>query len=617
MQSKFNVEAGRVGQHLSNRLGAWALSHRDCTFRVWAPRARRIEVKLVESGRIELLAPDVEGYHTGTFAEIDAGSAYLYRIDGKLERPDPASRLQSEGVHGPSRVCNLAHDWQDSAWRGVPLHSYVIYELHVGTFSRLGTFDGVVPQLEGLRELGITAVEIMPVAQFPGTRNWGYDGVYPFAVQHSYGGARGLQRLVDACHRAGLAVILDVVYNHLGPEGNYLQDFGPYFTDRYQTPWGQALNFDGAESEGVRRYFLENALHWLEDFHIDALRLDAVHAMVDRSAQPFLEELSDAVHRRGEELGRHQYLIAESDLNDPRVVRPSVLGGLGLDAMWCDDFHHAAHSLITGEKAGYYADFGRLEDLARAFRTGMSSPGKYSPFRRRRHGRPGPDLQPRQSVVCMQNHDQVGNRLLGERNAVLLGFEQQKLAAGILCLVRFVPLLFMGEEYGETAPFQYFVDHGDAGLLEAIRRGRAAEFASFAWSEPAPDPAAPETLERCVLNHQLRFSGQHEVLYRLHRALLRMRPQLVSELPDECVALEAARVLLVQRQELAWIVYHFSAQPCEIALPVPAGAWRTLLSSADPEWGGPAERCPSHIDSSGEVRLQLHPYSFICAWRGE
>jgi maltooligosyltrehalose trehalohydrolase len=283
--------------------------------------------------------------------------------------------------------------------------------------------------------------------------------------------------------------------------------------------------------------------------------------------------------------------------------------------MWCDDFHHAAHTLITGERSGYYLDFGRLEDLAQAFRTGMSSPGKYSPFRRRRHGRPAPDLQPRQGVVCIQNHDQIGNRLLGERSAVLLGFEQQKLAAGVLCLSRFVPLLFMGEEYGETAPFQYFVDHGDEGLLEAIRKGRAEEFASFAWSEPAPDPAAQETLERCVLNHELRFSGQHEVLYRLYRALLRVRPQLVSESPDECVAFEAARVLLVRRQERAWIAYHFSAEPREVTLPVPPGAWRILLSSADPEWGGPGPRCPSHLHSPGEVRLQLQPHSFLCGWR--
>ncbi|HEU4580630.1 MAG TPA: malto-oligosyltrehalose trehalohydrolase [Polyangiaceae bacterium] len=431
------------------RLGASPLRDGRCTFEVWAPQARRVEVKLVDSGRIEVLQPDGRGYFAATLAKVPVGAAYLYRLDGERERPDPASRQQASGVHGPSQVCDLsAHQWQDSAWRGVPLRDYVIYELHVGTFSRAGTFDGVIPELQRLRALGITALEIMPVAQFPGARNWGYDGVYPFAVQDSYGGAPGLQRLVDACHQAGLAVILDVVYNHLGPEGNYLRDFGPYFTDRYSTPWGAALNFDGADNEGVRRYFIENALHWVEDFHIDALRLDAVHAIIDCSARPFLEELADTVRERGERLGRRPYLIAESDLNDPRLVRPSALGGHGLDAVWSDDFHHAAHSLLTGETSGYYADFGHIEDLARAFQSGMSRPGEYSGYRRRRHGRSGAILAPEQGVVCVQNHDQIGNRLLGERSGTLLNFDQQKLAAAVLCLSPYLPLLFMGEEYG-------------------------------------------------------------------------------------------------------------------------------------------------------------------------
>jgi maltooligosyltrehalose trehalohydrolase len=596
---------------VSERLGATPLANHSCAFQVWAPNATRVEVKLGHSERLELLRATGDGYYTGRVNQVEVGSPYLFRLNGELERPDPASRQQSDGVHGPSRVCDLAYDWQDAGWRGVPLRRYVIYEIHVGTFSRLGTFDGVIAQLERLRELGVTAVELMPVAQFPGSRNWGYDGVYPFAVQQSYGGPRALQRLVDACHRVGLAVVLDVVYNHLGPEGNYLGDFAPYFTDQYRTPWGRALNFDGAQSEGVRRYFLQNALQWVEDFHVDALRLDAIHAIVDRSARPFLEELADLIHRRGEELGRHLYVIGESDLNDPRVVRPSALGGHGLDGMWSDDFHHSAHSLITGETSGYYADFGQVEHLAQAFRGGMSNAGAYSRFRQRRHGRPGPDLRPEQHVVCLQNHDQVGNRLLGERSSALMSFEQQKLAAGILCLCRFVPLLFMGEEYGETAPFQYFVDHGDQSLIAAIRKGRADEFGHFGWQEAPPDPAASATHERCVLNHELRFSDRHQVLYRLYGALLRLRPRLLGTLPDQCVPFEAQRELLVRR-DCAWMVYSFSPEPREVRLPIPIGSWRVLLSSADACWQGPGGPALSRVESAGEVCVRLPAYSFIC-----
>lgn len=596
------------------RLGATPLPGRRCTFQVWAPLATRVEVKLLESGRVEALRPADDGHFGATLSQVEVGASYFYRLDGTRELPDPASREQADGVHGPSRVCDLAYDWQDGSWRGLPLRDYVFYELHVGTFSRAGTFDGVLPELERLRALGVTAIELMPVAQFPGARNWGYDGVYPFAVQHSYGGARGLQRLVDACHRAGLAVVLDVVYNHLGPEGNYLRELGPYFTDRYGTPWGAALNFDGADNHGVRRFFTENALQWLEDFHIDALRLDAIHAIIDRSARPFLEELADTVSLRGQELGRRPYLIAESDLNDPRVVQPSALGGLGLDAVWTDDFHHAAHALLTGETAGYYADFGTLEHLAAAFRSGMSQPGEYSRHRRCRHGRPGASLRPDQGVVCAQNHDQIGNRLLGERYAVLLSFEQQKLAASLACLSPFLPLLFMGEEYGETAPFQYFVSHGDEQLLEAVRKGRQQEFACFGTGA-APDPGAIATFERCILNPELRSSGPGDLLQRWYAALLQLRRSVPATCPDSCVAFAARGVLLVQRGSSAWMAFCFATEPCEVTLPVPEGHWQVLLSSADTEWGGPGASTADQLESIGELQLRLQPHSFLCYGR--
>lgn len=592
-------------------LGATVLPEEACEFRVWAPNAREVEVNLIEAARMEPMARRGDGYFGTTLRGVRPGTPYLLRLNREIERPDPASRLQADGVHGPSRVVDLTYPWQDGAWRGVPLWDYVIYELHVGTFSKSGTFEGVIPELARLSDLGVTAIELMPVAQFPGARNWGYDGVFPFAVQSSYGGPRALQRLVDECHRAGIAVVLDVVYNHLGPEGNHLAEFGPYFTDAYKTPWGQAINFDGPESDGVRSYFLDNALQWVEDFHIDALRLDAVHAIIDRSAKPFLEELSEVLHRRGEELGRHVYLIAESDLNDPRLVRPSELGGHGLDAMWCDDFHHAAHVLLTGEQDGYYSDFGQVEHLARAWRTAMSRPGELSPFRKRRHGRPGPDLRPEQCVVCLQNHDQIGNRLRGERLGAIVGFEQQKLAAGLVCLSAFVPLLFMGEEYGDPAPFQYFIDHGDPELVEAVRRGRREEFSAFGWVEDAPDPAGPETLERCVLNHGLRSSPKHALLHALYRRLLELRRRFAATQWDDSIAFEAERVLFVRRDRRAWMAFCLAPRAVELTLPVPLGAWHKVLSSADGAWRGTGEALPASVESTGSVRVSLQPYSFV------
>jgi maltooligosyltrehalose trehalohydrolase len=592
------------------RLGSTLHPDRTCSFNVWAPAARRVELRL-DGGRLEPMKSEGRGYFSTSLSNIEAGASYTFCLDGALERPDPASRLQSDGVHGPSRVVDSEFDWHDSAWRGVPLGKYVVYELHVGTFSRAGTFAGIIPELQRLKKLGVTAIELMPVAQFPGTRNWGYDGVYPFAVQDSYGGPKGLKRLVDECHRVGLAVVLDVVYNHMGPEGNYLSDFGPYFTDQYHTPWGSALNFDGAESEGVRRFFIENALMWVDEFHIDALRLDAVHAIIDRSARPFLEELADEVRARGEQLGRHFYLQAESDLNDPRIVRPSELGGHGIDSMWSDDFHHAAHVLITGENAGYYVDFGRVEDLARAFATGMSRPGQHSLHRQRVHGRPAPDIKPTQAVVCLQNHDQIGNRFLGERLGAIVGFEQEKVAAALTCLSAFVPLLFMGQEYGETAPFQYFVSHTDEALVEAIRKGRREEFASFAQRGEAPDPAAAETMERSTLNPELRKSGRHAVLHRLYELLLQIRAQLpAGAVLDDCLALEARRLLLVQRDRRGWMVFSFSDAVQKVTLPMLPGSWQRLVSSAEKEWDGPGTQLPLRFDSPGEIQVELPPYSF-------
>jgi maltooligosyltrehalose trehalohydrolase len=420
-----------------------------CTFTVWAPYANSVAVRvLTPYERIVPLARIDRGYHTATIEGVQPGARYLYRLDDSVEYPDPASRHQPEGVHGPSAVVTPSFPWGDANWRGISLRDYALYELHVGAFTPEGTFDAILPRLGELRNLGITAIELMPVAQFPGDRNWGYDGAFPYAVQHSYGGPESLKRLVDACHAAGLAAVLDVVYNHFGPEGNYAGDYGPYFTNTYHTPWGRAINFDGPDSDEVRRFFIENALYWLREFHFDALRLDALHAILDTSAIPFLAELSARVEELREETGRKLYLIGESDLNDPRLIRQRSRGGLGLDAQWSDDFHHALHALLTGETAGYYADFGAVAQLASTWREGYSFTGQYSGYRRRRHGAPATELPPCSFVVCAQNHDQVGNRAAGDRLSTGISFESLKLSAACVLLSPHVPLLFMGEEYG-------------------------------------------------------------------------------------------------------------------------------------------------------------------------
>ncbi|MGC8495511.1 MAG: malto-oligosyltrehalose trehalohydrolase, partial [Syntrophobacteraceae bacterium] len=416
------------------------------------------------------------------------------------ERPDPASFSQPEGVHRPSEVIDLRVAGRERSWGGIALEDYIFYELHVGTFTAKGTFEGVIEKLDHISLLGATSLEVMPVAQFPGARNWGYDGAYPYAVQNSYGGPAGLRRLVDACHERGIAVTLDVVYNHFGPEGAYLRDFGPYFTNRYITPWGEAINFDDAYNDGVRNFFIRNALFWLGAFDIDALRLDAVHAIYDRSAVPFLAQLSESVRELGEKTARPRYLIAESDLNDSRIIRPREHWGDGLDSQWSDDFHHSLHSLLTGERGGYYRDFGRLEDLTTVLGEGYLYSGRYSEFRKRNHGNRSADLESKKFVVASQNHDQVGNRMLGERLSKLVSFEALKVCAAAVLLSPYLPLLFMGEEYGEEAPFLYFVDHTDPELREAVRKGRREEFKEFMWEGEVPDPDRRETFLNSRLN---------------------------------------------------------------------------------------------------------------------
>jgi len=610
---------------LEPNLGATYLGEGRCRFRVWAPAAQKVEVHLVSPPERVLPLSKEKGYHGAVVESIEPGSLYFYRLNGQREHPDPASRFQPQGVHGPSQVTDSDFPWEDEKWVGLPLTEYLIYELHVGIFTPEGTFKAIIPFLPELRELGLTALELMPVAQFPGNRNWGYDGAYPFAVQNSYGGPAGLKKLINACHKQSMAVILDVVYNHLGPEGNYLRDFGPYFTDRYQTPWGQALNFDGPYSDEVRRFFIANALYWLSEFHVDALRIDAIHAILDFSAQPFLEDLALAVHEWADRHRRRVHLIVESDLNDTRPIRRRELGGYGLDAQWNDDFHHALHTLLTGEQTGYYQDFGLVQQLVKAFREGYIYSGNYSAYRRRRHGNSSRDIPANQFVVFAQNHDQVGNRLLGERLSSLVPWKGLKLAAGVVLLSPFIPLLFMGEEYGEKAPFLYFVSHSDPGLIEAVRQGRREEFSAFQWRGDPPDPQAEESFLKCKLNRALRQKGTHRVLWDFYKELIRLRqtfPPLasLSKEQTEVLGFEEKNILYARRwrgKEEVFMAFNFGAAQAAADLPVPQGNWRLQLDSEDKRWGGDGSRCPEQLTSAGQITLPLGPEAFILFAREE
>jgi maltooligosyltrehalose trehalohydrolase len=584
-----------------------------CTFRVWAPLRGRVEVKIIAP--VEQIVPmdrDAGGCWQATVRGIGPGARYVFRLENDRDRPDPASRYQPEGVHGPSEVVDhTAFNWTDKGWNGLALPSMIMYELHTGTFTPEGTFDGIISRLGDLKDLGINAIELMPVAQFPGKRNWGYDGVYPFAVQNSYGGPEGLKRLVNACHARDIAVILDVVYNHLGPEGNYFWDYGPYFTDKYKTPWGDAINFDGPCSDEVRHYFIQNALHWITDYHIDALRIDAIHGIFDFSAKHFLQELGEAVHHRARELGRLVCVIPESDLNDVRVINPVELGGHGLDAQWNDDFHHALHAVLAGEQDGYYRDFGKISHLEKAFREGFVYSGGYSAFRRRRHGSSSKERPAHQFVVFSQNHDQVGNRMLGDRAGQTQSLEHLKLAAAVVALSPFIPLFFMGEEYGETAPFQYFISHSDEALVEAVRTGRKEDFSSFGWEGKVPDPQDEQTFLRSRLHWGLREAGRHKTLVEFYRKLIALRREVpaLSHLSKEHVevkGLEDARTLLVRRwstnaESQVCCVFTFNAADVTIAPALPNGWWRKTLDSADSAWSGPGTLLPEMIRQGDEL----------------
>lgn len=551
------------------------------TFRVWAPLPAKVEV--LAGKKVFPLRASADGWWTAEVASAEAGTDYGFILDGEGPYPDPRSPSQPDGVCGLSRTVDQNEfAWTDARWQPPPLSSAVIYELHIGTFTPTGTFEAAIEKLDHLAQLGVTHVELMPVNEFPGTRGWGYDGASLFAPYHVYGGPGGLKRLVNACHARGLAVLLDVVYNHLGPSGNFLPKFAPCFSERYASAWGRGLNFDGAGSDEVRRLFCDNALMWLRDYHFDGLRLDAVHAIFDTSAQPFLEQLEIEVRQLEARLGRPLVLIAESDLNDPRLLWPRERGGFELDAQWNDDFHHALHSALTGERSGYYEDFGTLANVCQVLREGYLYDGRYSAFRRRRHGRAPEGLSGHRFVVYFQNHDQIGNRAVGDRSGRLISPGRLKIASALVFTSPFVPMLFQGEEWAASTPFLFFTDYQEPELARGVREGRCREFAAFGWQpEAVPDPQSAETFQHSKLDWSELCRPPHGDLLDWHRRLIQLRrgePALTDGNREGVITScdEKNRWLVVERQNLS-----LACNLQNVAQPVPlrAGRHQILLAS--------------------------------------
>ncbi len=550
-------------------------------FKVWAPKAKTVDVRI--GNATYAMDQASGGWWQKEIAEAGAGTDYSFVIDSSEPAvPDPRSAWQPHGVHGPSRIVDhAAFRWTDEHWQAPPLASAIIYELHIGTFTREGTFDAAQNHLAYLKNLGITHIELMPVNAFPGKRGWGYDGVDLFAPQEAYGGPEALKRFVNACHEHGLAVLLDVVYNHLGPSGNYLGKFGPYFTHLHNTPWGDAVNLEEAGSHEVRRFFCDNALMWLRDYHIDGLRLDAVHAYMDRSAIHFMEQLGGEVRALEAETGRHYVIIAESDLNDPRFVRAVEAGGYGMDAQWSDDFHHALVTALTGERSGYYSDFGSIADLAKALKSVFIYDGIYAPHRDRIHGRPVEGLPGWRFLGYSQNHDQVGNRAKGERLCQLVNEGRAKIAAALVFTAPFVPMLFQGEEWAASSPFQYFTDH-EPELGKLVSEGRKKEFADFGWNpEDIPDPQDEQTFLRSKLNWDEQSEPSHAAMLDWYRRLIALRkshPDLTNgSLEDVNVEFSEEEKWLVMRRGAIEVVLNLGGKPFKRR--ISAGAAMLLASS--------------------------------------
>lgn len=600
-----------------------------CIFTVWAPQkeAMLLHVIYPKEHKVEM-QKDKYGYFKTELSNVHPESRYFFMPEGESDYPDPGSNYQPEGVHGPSQVVDhRSYQWQDGSWRGLPFKNLVLYELHVGTFTPEGTFEAIIPLLDDIADTGINAIELLPVSQFPGNRNWGYDGVYPYAVQASYGGPNSFKKLVDACHKRGIAVFLDVVYNHLGPEGNYFGKYGPYFTDKYCTPWGDALNYDGAWSDGVREYFSNNPLYWFEHFHLDGLRLDAIHTVYDTGAICLWELIYNKKEELEQKLGRPLHLIAECDLNSPKVVKIPDLGGFGFTAQWLDDFHHALYVLLHKEGQHYYVDFGQMEQLAKAFTDGFVHSGEFISYRKRKHGVSSAGIPGDKFVAFTQNHDQIGNHVGSLRLSSLIDFERLKLGAAAIMLSSYVPMLFMGEEYAEENPFYYFISHSDKDLIKAVQKGRKEEFADFHWETDPPDPQAEETFNNSKLQWQKRREGKHGIMLQWYKALIHLRrtePVLQNfNKSDLRVNLLGQDGLVLHRQsnngeQHVFCLFNLSEKTLRYSLPNLKNSWVKILDSKDSKW---QENNNTNVDllpaqAQPEAELKLPPTS-IAVYKGE
>jgi maltooligosyltrehalose trehalohydrolase len=577
-------------------IGAKYLGNNRCRFTVWAPEKEKMVLQIVHPSEQKIaMNKNDEGYFTAE-AETPPGTKYLYIVDAADKGlPDPASQLQPEGVHGPSQVVDQSnYKWNDSNWKPPAFEDLILYELHIGTFTEKGTFESAIEKLDLLTEVGINAIEIMPVAQFPGNRNWGYDGVYPYAVQNSYGGPEGLKKLVDACHQKGIAVILDVVYNHQGPEGNYIEQFAPYFTDHYKTPWGKAINYDGEWSDGVRDFYSDNAVYWLQDFHIDGLRFDAIHAIYDYGAVHFWELTHRKIHELEKTNGRPHYTIAESDLNAPRVIAPIDNNGYGFTAQWLDDFHHAVYVLLDKEGKDRYFDFGTMQQLAKGYVEGYVHSGEFVTFRKRKYGKTSAGLPGNKFIAFINNHDQSGNRIDGARLCSLIDLEGSKIATAMLLLSPYIPMLFMGEEFGDESPFYYFISHSDKALINAVQEGRKEEFKAFV--KPGmeyPDPQSEEVFDQSKLKWEKRNTGRNRILKDWHTELISLRKlhpafKNYSKEGIRAEVLQQDGLILHRKDETGKKELLALMNICENTicyfLPGNNGTWKKLLDSTEAKW---------------------------------
>jgi maltooligosyltrehalose trehalohydrolase len=584
---------------------------------VWSPLTNSVDVEMTASGKKIKLSPYGYGYWKAVTSEIIPGTRYRISVDNKKSLPDPASLSQPDGVHESSMAIDLGNfSWSDQKWKNIPLNEYIIYELHTGTFSDRNDFDGIAARLDYLSELGITAIEIMPVGQFPGDRNWGYDGVFPFAVQHSYGGAEKLQNLVNACHDKGLAVILDVIYNHVGPEGNYLGEFAPYFTDKYRTPWGKAFNFDDAWCDGVREYFIENALMWFRDFHIDALRLDAVHAVKDFSPKHIIREIREHIDELEKLTGRNHYVIAEMDLNDPVYIKSYDRCGHGVNAQWIDEFHHALRVTAGQPPEGYYEDFNGINHLAKSYLSAYVYDGQFSKHRKKVFGKKT-DNPGHQFIVFSQNHDQVGNRMLGERTSQLVSLDMCRLMAAAVFVSPYLPMIFMGEEWAETNPFLFFISHTDEQLAAVVNKGRKEEFYYFNWPGEPPDPRLRETFTNSILNWRLLQEKPHSNMLAYYKKLIELRksqPALraTDRTTTRVFVDEVDKTLMLHRwsnSQYLECMMNFSAghQPLKFSQTGKYN-YKLILDSSSPEWGGKAVRAQDVINAESILIFERHEH---------